>query len=645
MGLGHAYEIDPWLEDSFLLEIAQAQLIRQIFDRHPIKWMPPTKHKTGDIFFAHVHDAMFDLVGITTNQSIELLGMFSEAIQNPLLMDRYLALKATRYVYGAARHLGEEIEFKPDGRVARRADAGARRGARAARGGPARFDLGGHRARRLRRREADAHGRQGVRRRARALEGLREPAARSALEGADGKPGGSGRVSRGEMELLVWAGVAFAVSLLASWAAAWVALAPLRATAPATWVDRARLGFPARAVSRFALLLLPVSFAVFAELAGGVPAMHPAVVVASTAAPSLAATFLVRLHVERVLRARPVGAGEMLRGWVGLWTVMYPHLVIAMVGAALVTDALDVRSCAAIAMTALAVAAAMAGGGVALARLLGLARPASERLKRAVDAASAATGVRARAVMEVDLMMANAFALPATGLLLFTPEAVRTLKDAEIEADREARAGARERAEGGRAGEGRERGGGDRGARGGAAALGGADARPGARAASRGGARAAGGRALRASGGAAAHAPHGGEGRRDRAAARGARRRLRAGAGGGVRREPGPGRDERGRRAPAPVRPDGRGRGTARMGTAGAAVAAETEGGDGGVHRGDRGRGDGGDAGGGDRAAVLSAGVGARAGARAGAGAGVGAGVGVGVGVGVGLGVGVGARA
>jgi beta-lysine 5,6-aminomutase alpha subunit len=121
MGLGHAYEIDPWIEDSFLLELAQAQLIRQIFARHPIKWMPPTKHKTGDVFFAHVHDAMFDLVGITTQQSIELLGMFSEAIHNPLLMDRYLALKATRYVQGACRHLGDEIEFKKDGIIARRA--------------------------------------------------------------------------------------------------------------------------------------------------------------------------------------------------------------------------------------------------------------------------------------------------------------------------------------------------------------------------------------------------------------------------------------------------------------------------------------------------------------------------------------------
>jgi len=60
-------------------------------------------------------------VGITTNQSIELLGMFSEAIHNPMLMDRYLSLKATRYVYSACRHLGDELEFKPDGLIAKRA--------------------------------------------------------------------------------------------------------------------------------------------------------------------------------------------------------------------------------------------------------------------------------------------------------------------------------------------------------------------------------------------------------------------------------------------------------------------------------------------------------------------------------------------
>jgi beta-lysine 5,6-aminomutase alpha subunit len=47
--------------------------------------------------------------------------MFSEAIHNPLLMDRYLALKKTRYVHGACRHLGEEIEFRKDGIIATRA--------------------------------------------------------------------------------------------------------------------------------------------------------------------------------------------------------------------------------------------------------------------------------------------------------------------------------------------------------------------------------------------------------------------------------------------------------------------------------------------------------------------------------------------
>ena len=121
MGLGHAYEINPRIEDSFLVEIAQAQLVRQIFDRHPIKWMPPTKHKTGDIFQSHVHDAMFNLVGIATGQSIELLGMFSEAIHNPLLMDRYLSLKAAEYIFGTARHLGDEIVWKSGGIVETRA--------------------------------------------------------------------------------------------------------------------------------------------------------------------------------------------------------------------------------------------------------------------------------------------------------------------------------------------------------------------------------------------------------------------------------------------------------------------------------------------------------------------------------------------
>jgi beta-lysine 5,6-aminomutase alpha subunit len=121
MGLGHAFEIDKSIEDSFLMELAQAQLVRQIFARHPIKWMPATKHKSGDIFWSHRVDGLFDLVGVATGQSIELLGMMTESIHTPLLQDRFCAIRGADYVFNAARHLSDELGWNPDGRIVARA--------------------------------------------------------------------------------------------------------------------------------------------------------------------------------------------------------------------------------------------------------------------------------------------------------------------------------------------------------------------------------------------------------------------------------------------------------------------------------------------------------------------------------------------
>jgi beta-lysine 5,6-aminomutase alpha subunit len=120
IGFGHSFEIDPAREDTLLREFAMAMMVRELFPKSPIKYMPPTKHKEGDIFFSHAYDVMADLVAITTGQGIQLLGMMTEAMHNPFLMDRYVALKSAAYVYRAARHLGGEIRFVPDGIVARR---------------------------------------------------------------------------------------------------------------------------------------------------------------------------------------------------------------------------------------------------------------------------------------------------------------------------------------------------------------------------------------------------------------------------------------------------------------------------------------------------------------------------------------------
>jgi beta-lysine 5,6-aminomutase alpha subunit len=121
LGLGHAFEMDPAVEDSFLYELAQAEMVREIFHNHPIKYMPPTRHMTGDIFFGHVLDCMFNLVGVITKQEIQLLGMPTEAIHNPLLQDRFVSLKAANYIFKAARDLGDEISWSPNGKVIRRA--------------------------------------------------------------------------------------------------------------------------------------------------------------------------------------------------------------------------------------------------------------------------------------------------------------------------------------------------------------------------------------------------------------------------------------------------------------------------------------------------------------------------------------------
>jgi beta-lysine 5,6-aminomutase alpha subunit len=121
MGLGHAMEMNPELEDGFLLELAQAQMAREIFPNAPLKYMPPTKHMTGNIFRGHLQDALFNLIGVWTKQGIQLLGMMTEAMHTPHMGDRYLALESARYIMNNARSLGEEVEFKRDGIIQRRA--------------------------------------------------------------------------------------------------------------------------------------------------------------------------------------------------------------------------------------------------------------------------------------------------------------------------------------------------------------------------------------------------------------------------------------------------------------------------------------------------------------------------------------------
>lgn len=121
MGLGHAFEMEPGLENGFLLELAQAQMAREIFPNAPLKYMPPTKFMTGNIFRGHLQDAMFNLVSIWTHQGLQLLGMPTEAIHTPHLHDRMLSIENAKYIFNNAKNIGDEVEYKKDGIIQKRA--------------------------------------------------------------------------------------------------------------------------------------------------------------------------------------------------------------------------------------------------------------------------------------------------------------------------------------------------------------------------------------------------------------------------------------------------------------------------------------------------------------------------------------------
>ncbi|MFI7672546.1 lysine 5,6-aminomutase subunit alpha [Actinophytocola sp. NPDC049390] len=121
LGLGHAFEINPAVPDSFRLELAHALLARELFPDAPLKWMPPTKHMTGDVFNGYLLDGFFNLAGVLTGQSILLVGMMTEAVVTPFLSDRDLALRNVRYVLNAAAGLSEDFHPAPGGFIVKRA--------------------------------------------------------------------------------------------------------------------------------------------------------------------------------------------------------------------------------------------------------------------------------------------------------------------------------------------------------------------------------------------------------------------------------------------------------------------------------------------------------------------------------------------
>ena len=96
-------------------------MTREIFPKAPLKYMPPTKFMTGNIFKGQIQNALFNQISIWTGQGIQLLGMITEAIHTPFMSDRYLAIDNAKYIFNNLKGIGDEVEFKKDGIIQSRA--------------------------------------------------------------------------------------------------------------------------------------------------------------------------------------------------------------------------------------------------------------------------------------------------------------------------------------------------------------------------------------------------------------------------------------------------------------------------------------------------------------------------------------------
>ena len=211
------------------------------------------------------------------------------------------------------------------------------------------------------------------------------------------------------------------------------ALATYRPPGEGHWTERARHVQVARKATNFAgAFSCVVALAYVGLWFHGDVAFVPGRLLAFAAfAAALLGAAFARGRLERRI-GMPCSLLAIVRGDAAFILVLLPAILVAAVFASVEpTDVGRTLGAVLIAGTA-CVLVALWGGGLWVARELGLSRPARPRLVAAVQEAARRAGTRPRPVFEVALRRANALALTHLQRLAFTEPAVDALDDEEL---------------------------------------------------------------------------------------------------------------------------------------------------------------------------------------------------------------------
>jgi Zn-dependent protease with chaperone function len=235
--------------------------------------------------------------------------------------------------------------------------------------------------------------------------------------------------------VLVGVSAAFAVSLLSAGLGAWIALRPLRRACDQTWAERACLAHPARVVARSNSLLLPalhggVAFAVAPALLG-LPTVFFAFLLALA---SYVGAAVVSFRVERIVRRGRYTFGQYLRAISAQWLLFHGPAFVLIALLLLMPATFNDRVWLLLGVGAAAMLLLAVGGGFYIVRILGMVKPASDRLQGIVSRTADSMGVPVRGVHELAIPVANALAFPFLSRLTYTPEILAVLDDDELAA-------------------------------------------------------------------------------------------------------------------------------------------------------------------------------------------------------------------
>lgn len=240
-------------------------------------------------------------------------------------------------------------------------------------------------------------------------------------------------VSWGSVVAVVFA--SFTMAGLGGWAATRIALWKASAMRDQPWTERARFAFAARRASLVGYGAVALVACLTATLYGGPLSVCSHVTLAMVAlAVALGTGVSWTRVVSQAVRDRPRSLRQSLGDWAVIGVFYLSPIAVTLAFGAWAPRAFGVRALLATALAALSIAILLFGGALALARLLGLARPANVRLVRIAASACERAGVPLRSVYELRWTTANAFAMPLVGAMAFTTGAVEQMSDEELEA-------------------------------------------------------------------------------------------------------------------------------------------------------------------------------------------------------------------